>query len=361
MKITAIKTGRIAVPLKKPFKTALRTLETIENIVVRVATDTGAVGYGEAAATAAITGETVGSISYTVEQVIAPVLIGMEIANLEKIMLKLGRCLVKNTSAKAAVDLAVYDLYGQLYQAPLYKLLGGYRETLTTDVTISVNDPEQMARDSGAAVALGCDVLKVKVGLDPALDLRRLQAIRAAVGDTVRLRVDANQGWRPKEAVRILNQMVDTGLEIELVEQPVAAHDLEGLKYVTDRAPMPVLADESVFSPWDAVKLLQMRAADLLNIKLMKTGGIYHALQICALAETYGVECLMGCMMETKISVTAAAHLAAAKAVITKVDLDSPILCAEDPIKGGAVFNESRISLSPGAGLGFVKVGGVEF
>jgi o-succinylbenzoate synthase len=361
MRIAAIKTGRIAVPLQKPFKTALRTLSAIENVVVRVTTDTGQVGYGEAAATAVITGETIGSLIYAVEQVIAPALIGMEIANIEAIMLQLERCLVKNTSAKAAVDMAVYDLYGQLYHAPLYQLLGGYRETLATDLTISVNDPEQMARDSCAAVALGYNVLKIKVGKEPALDRQRLQAIRTAVGSGVKLRVDANQGWQPKEAVTLLNQMADDGMTIDLVEQPVAAHDLAGLKFVTEHVPMPVLADESVFSPSDAVKLLQMRAADLLNIKLMKTGGIYQALKVCALAETYGVECMIGCMMETKISVTAAAHLAAAKRIITRIDLDSPVLCAQDPVQGGAVYAGAQISLGQDAGLGFAKISGVEF
>jgi o-succinylbenzoate synthase len=361
MKIIEIKTGRIAVPLKKPFKTALRTLATIKNVVVRVTADTGQAGYGEAAATAVITGETTGSIIYAVEEVIAPALLGMAIENIEAIMWKLDQCLVKNTSAKAAVDMAVYDLYGQLYQAPLYQLWGGYRETLATDLTISVNDPAQMARDSSEAVALGYDTLKVKVGKDPTRDLQRLQAIRTAVGSGIKLRVDANQGWQPKEAVGLINQMVEAGLVIELVEQPVAAHDLEGLKFVTDRVAIPILADESVFSPVDTLKLLQMRAADLINIKLMKTGGIHQALKICALAEIYGVECMIGCMMETKISVTAAVHLAAAKRIITRVDLDSPVLCAEDPVGGGAVYHESRISPGMGAGLGFGAIDGVEY
>jgi L-alanine-DL-glutamate epimerase-like enolase superfamily enzyme len=218
-----------------------------------------------------------------------------------------------------------------------------------------------MIRDSCAAVALGYNVLKIKVGKEPALDRQRLQAIRTAVGSGVKLRVDANQGWQPKEAVTLLNQMADDGMTIDLVEQPVAAHDLAGLKFVTEHVPMPVLADESVFSPSDAVKLLQMRAADLLNIKLMKTGGIYQALKVCALAETYGVECMIGCMMETKISVTAAAHLAAAKRIITRIDLDSPVLCAQDPVQGGAVYAGAQISLGQDAGLGFAKISGVEF
>ncbi len=353
MKIVAIQTGRLAVPLKKPFKTALRSVSAIDDVIVKVITDTGQAGLGEAPPTAVITGDTIGSVVWAIENVIAPTLIGLEIANLEEIMFRLDRCLVKNSSAKAAVDIALYDLYGQLYQAPLYQLLGGYRDKLTTDITISVNDPEQMARDSVEAVQRGYDTLKVKLGKTPALDIERMKAIRQAVGSAVQLRLDANQGWQPKEAVRILSQLEDEGLDIELVEQPVVAHDLEGLKYVTDHVATPVLADESVFSPLDAVKILQMRAADLINIKLMKTGGIHNALQICAMAEVYGVECMMGCMLESKISVTAAAHLAAAKRVITRLDLDGPSLCTVDPLPGGAIFDEQRITMTSQPGLGF--------
>ncbi|HYH02171.1 MAG TPA: dipeptide epimerase, partial [Bacillota bacterium] len=164
MKIAKIETGRIVVALKKPFKTALRTVTDIDNVVVRVTADNGLAGYGEAAQTAVITGDTTGSIRWAVKEVIAPSLIGLEIENLEEIMLRLDRCMVKNSSAKAAVDIAVYDLYGQLVQMPLYKLWGGYRNSLTTDITISVNDSEQMAQDSLEAVRLGYDVLKIKVG-----------------------------------------------------------------------------------------------------------------------------------------------------------------------------------------------------
>lgn len=356
MKITGIKLGRMAVPLKKPFKTALRTVNSIDDVIVKITTDTGQAGYGEAAPTAVITGDTIGSITGAVENVIAPNLIGMEIENIEAVMQRLDECIIKNTSAKAAVDIAIYDLYGQLYQTALYKLWGGYRNKLTTDITISVNEPEQMASDSIEAVNLGYDTLKIKVGKDSGKDIARMKAIRQAVGFDVTLRIDANQGWKPKEAVRILRKMEDEGLAIELVEQPVMAHDLEGLKQVTDNVSIPVMADESVFSPLDALKIMQMRAADLVNIKLMKTGGIHHALKICSMAEILGVECMMGCMLEGKISVTAAAHLAAAKRIIAKIDLDGPVLCSEDPIKGGAIFNEHQIIVTDEPGLGFRKI-----
>lgn len=191
--------------------------------------------------------------------------------------------------------------------------MGGYRKEITTDITISVNDHEEMAKDSLDALRRGYDTLKIKVGKDSAKDLERMKAIRKAAGYDVKLRIDANQGWKPKEAVRILNRMYDEGLQIEFVEQPVAAHDIDGLKFVTDNVPIPVLADESVFSPMDALNILQRRAADFINIKLMKTGGIYNALKICSLAEIYGVECMIGCMLEAKVSVTAAVHLACAK------------------------------------------------
>jgi o-succinylbenzoate synthase len=356
MKIMDIKLGRLAIPLKKPFKTALRTVNSIDDVIVKIITDTGQIGYGEAAPTAVITGDTIGSITGAIESAIAKQLIGLEIANIEEIMERLDKCIIKNTSAKAAIDIAVYDLYGQLYQSALYKLWGGYRNKLRTDITISVNEPDQMAIDSQGAVRLGYDTLKVKVGMDSLKDIERMKAIRKAIGYGIALRIDANQGWKPKEAVRVLRKIEDEGLDIELVEQPVIAHDLEGLKHVTDNVSIPVMADESMFSALDALKIMQLRAADLVNIKLMKTGGIHNALKICAMAEIYGVECMMGCMLEGKISVTAAVHLAAAKRIITKIDLDGPVLCSEDPIEGGAVFNESQITLTDKPGFGFGKI-----
>ena len=182
--------------------------------------------------------------------------------------------------------------------------------------------------------------------------MARLKAVRQAAGPDKKIRIDANQAWSPKMAVRLLNQMQDSGLDIEFVEQPVAGHDFEGLKYVTQRSYVPVMADESVFSTKDALELIHMGACDLLNIKLMKTGGIYNALKIASAAEVYGVECMLGCMLEAKVSVNAAVHLACAKNIVTKIDLDGPVLCSEDPILGGAVFNEQLITVSDEPGLG---------
>ena len=361
MKITAIKLGRISVPLRVPFKTALRRVDSVEDIIVEVHTDTGEIGYGEAPPTGAITGDTTGAIIGAITDYIRKALVGRDIDDFEDLTTALDGAVVKNSSAKAAVDMALWDLYGQKYQIPVYTLLGGARKKIITDITISVNPPEEMARDAVNAIKRGYDTLKVKVGVDPTLDVARLKAIRDAVGSAPRIRIDANQAWAPKEAVRLLNEMQESGLAIELVEQPVKAHDLEGLTYVTERSYVPVLADESVFSAEDALKIVEMRAADLINIKLMKCGGLTSALKIAALAEISGMECMIGCMLEAKVSVNAAVHLACAKKVITRVDLDGPVLCSEDPIDGGAVFNEKEITVSDAPGLGIKGIRGLTY
>lgn len=361
MKITDIRFGMLRVPLKTPFKTALRTVETVEDIVVTIHTDTGHVGYGEAPATAVITGDTHGSIVSAINKFIAPRLIGEEIANLNRITRLIQGALERNTSAKAAVEIAVYDLWAQLYDAPLYKMLGGGEPVITTDITISVDHIDKMVADSLSAVDRGFESLKIKVGKDIGVDIERVRAIYAAVEGRALLRLDANQGWTAKQAVYAMQALEDAGVRLELLEQPVKAQDIDGLKYVTDRVHTPVMADESVFGPLQVIDLIKARAADIINIKLMKTGGISNAIRIADIAALYGVECMIGCMLETSISVAAAVHVAVAKSgVITKVDLDGPSLCAFDPVDGGVTFNESEISIGDAPGLGIREIRGLE-
>lgn len=361
MKITELRLGKISVPLRVPFKTALRTVNSVEDIIVEIVLENGMVGFGEAPPTAAVTGDTTDAILGAFQEHIKKTLLGRDIEFFEPLLQDLQHCIVKNSSAKAAADIALYDLYGQLLGVPVYRMLGGARKTVSTDLTISVNPPEQMAEDARIALARGYDTLKLKVGVDPSLDLERLRAVREAVGKNVRIRIDANQAWTAKQAVRLLDQMQEQLLDIELVEQPVQAQDLEGLKFVTEHSSVPVLADESVFSPEDALKIIERKAADLINIKLMKTGGIYNALKIASLAELSGVECMIGCMLEAKVSVNAAVHLACAKNIITRIDLDGPVLCSEDPVEGGAVFREKNITVSEEAGLGIRKIHGIRY
>ena len=352
MRIREIQVGEISLPLVHPFKTALRTVDHVNDVVVRVLGENGCAGYGEAPPTAVITGETKGSVACAVRDFIAPALVGMDLMELDAVMDRLQRSMVHNTSAKAAVDMALLDLWGKTLNAPLWRLLGGARSEFETDLTISVNGVDEMVRDSLEAVGRGFHILKVKVGKDSRGDVERLAAIRKAVGPDVVLRVDANQGWSPLEAVRVISAMEDAGVDAELIEQPVPAADFDGMKYVTARVNTPILADESVFSPADAVRVLREHAADLINIKLMKTGGIWPALKLCAIAETFGARCMIGCMLESQISVAAAAHLAAAKGVIALADLDGPSLCAGEPFPGGPRFEESRIIMTETPGIG---------
>jgi o-succinylbenzoate synthase len=361
MKITDIRFGMLRVPLKTPFKTALRSVDQVEDIVVMINTDSGHVGYGEAPATAVITGDTHGSIVEAIRHYISPRLIGQDISNLNHLTHLIQGAMEKNSSAKAAVEIAVYDLWGQLYNAPLYRLLGGGDPVITTDITIRVDHIDKMVADSIAAVERGFDSLKIKVGKDIGVDIERVKAIYAAVEGRALLRLDANQGWTAKQAVYALQTLEDAGVRLELVEQPVKAQDLDGMKYVTERVHTPIMADESVFGPTEVIELIRMRAADIINIKLMKTGGISNAIRIADIAATYGVDCMIGCMLETSISVAAAVHVAVAKSdAITKVDLDGPSLCAFNPVDGGVIFNESEISVTDASGLGIREIRGLQ-
>ena len=353
MKIMDIQIGRLSLPLAHPFKTALRTVERIEDIAVKVVGEDGLVGYGEAPPTAVITGDTTGSILCAIEDYIKPALVGMDLNDLPNLMGRLNSCLVHNTSPKAAVDMALYDLWAKSQGKPLYQLLGNARSSFETDLTISVNSVDEMVKDALEATRRGFTTLKIKVGKEGMADIDRITAIRKAVGNDVKLRVDANQGWTAAQSVAIIKTMEARGLNVELVEQPVPADDVAGLKYVTGPVYTPILADEAVFSPTDAANLIALRACDLINIKLMKTGGIWNALKICELARQHHMDCMIGCMLESQVAVAAAAHLCGGQSVITMADLDGPSLCASEPFPGGPVFDGPTIRLcgSPGIGL----------
>jgi len=361
MKITKVHLGMLRVPLKTPFITALRTVHAVEDVVVMIHTDDGHVGHGSAPATAVITGDTHGSIIAAIRGHVAPRLLGANIADLNYLSQAVQTALANNNSAKAAVEIALYDLWAQLHDAPLYRMLGGGKPTLRTDITISVDSVEKMVADCECALALGFDALKIKVGKDLELDIQRVKAIHAAVAGRASLRLDANQGWTAKQSVFALNRLESAGVTLELVEQPVPASDLAGLQYVTERVNTPIMADESAFDALQVIEIIQRRAADIINIKLMKCGGLSNAIRIADIAHLHGVECMMGCMLEGSIGVAAAVHLAVAKAsVITKIDLDGPSLCQYDPVRGGVKFNQAEISISDAPGLGVTDIPGLE-
>ena len=352
MKITKIETKKLTAPLKTPFQTALRRVEFLEDMVVIIHTDSGLKGYGEGAPTPVITGETMGTMQAVIDY-LAPFLIGREIEDFESLIDIVQHRILKNTTAKSALEIALYDLKAKSQNLPLYQMLGGVQKEFETDITISLGETEKMVSDTLSAIALGYTILKIKVGDGVQKDIERIKAISEAAGKDIVLRLDANQGWTAKESVEILLALEKEDIALELVEQPVKADDIEGLRYIKDRVQTPLLADESVFTLNDARRLLDLQAVDLINIKLAKCGGISNALKLADIADEYGVKCMLGCMLEGPISVGAGVHVASAKAnVITMLDLDAVSLCKNNPVTGGVIFNESKMVIPESAGLG---------
>jgi len=352
MKIKEITTFLFKAPLKTPFKTALRRVDSLEDLVVVIACEDGSIGYGEGAPAPAITGETVDSMIAAIEH-IKPLLIGLEIEEFDTALDKIHHSIPKNTTAKSALEIALYDLKSKALNLPLYRMLGGTQTTFKTDITISMNETDTMVRDSLEALARGYEILKVKIGDNPQKDIRRVKAIWDAVGKQATLRLDANQGWSAVQSVQVLQTLESAGIVAECIEQPVKADDLAGLKYIKERVQTPLLADESVFSAKDAVALLECQAVDYINIKLAKTGGISGALKLADIAHDYGVKCMLGCMLEGPFSIAAGVHVASAKAdIITMIDLDAVSLLSYNPAKTSVRFEESRITLSGEAGIG---------
>lgn len=346
----------VAIPLKEPFKTALRTVTTAETVLVAIYLSNGEVGYGEAAPTPVITGDSKASIHYIIDDLIGPKLIGMSLSNSEAIKQLIDTAAVHNSSPKAALNIAINDLLAKQYQAPLSEVLGGFRQQVVTDYTVSVGTSTEMISHAKRLISQGFHTLKVKVGSDSEQhDLQKVRELREAVGPEIKIRLDANQGWHPKQAVTAIQAMEAEKLAVELVEQPVAASDFEGMAYVTQRVNTPILADESIFSVADADRLIHMGGCDLINLKLMKAGGIDNALKINTLAEAAGISCMVGSMIESVVSVTAAAHLAAAKSNIKYVDLDASMMFSENPMAGGIKTVGELITLPKANGLGITE------
>ncbi|MFN6262977.1 MAG: dipeptide epimerase [Chromatiaceae bacterium] len=360
MRILNIDTYLLEVPLKTPFVTALRRVDSVQDLVVRIELENGLCGYGEAAPTLVISGDSLQSMQAVIHTVFKPMLVGQSIFNFQSLLHQLQRRVVGNSSAKAAIEIALYDVRAQLLAIPLFQLLGGDTTNLVTDITISMNPVDAMVSDANKAVADGYRHLKIKLGSEPELDVERVLAIHRAVPSHIKLRLDVNQAWTSKQSIRALRQIEAAGILPELVEQPVPAADLAGLKAVKEAVLTPVMADESAYSPADVVTLLAQDCCDIINIKLMKTGGISGALQILALADVAGKPCMLGSMLESSISVAAAAHLAAAfPQTIRYLDLDGPTLSKFDPVSGGTRFEGPTISLNSSAGLGIQAVKGL--
>ena len=356
MKITDIKIHALQVPLAKPLHISLGIITDAVSALVVMETDEGITGYGEGSPGVLITGE---NLPGTMESIrmFREKLIGMNPLDLEAVSVTMNRASYLAGAAKCAIDTACHDIAGKKCGQPLYRLLGGQSDRISTDMTVGIDEPAVMAEKALRYVQDGFDTIKTKVGTDTALDVARVRAIREAVGSDVKIRLDANQGWHAKEAVEIIRRLNE--YDIELVEQPVRRFDFEGLVYVTANSPVPIMADESCWDAKDALQLVSRRAVDLINIKLMKCGGIREAQKICAIAESAGVEIMLGCMAEESgIGINAAASLGAALSNVTRADLDGTWSLSELPYEGGFRIEDTHmlvLSGQPGLGVSSLK------
>lgn len=349
MKITNIKIDTLKMELFKPFTVALGTITEVETLLVQIETDESISGIGEGAPFEFVTGETL-KTSLSVAKMLGERLIGQDPTSVEKIHHIMDRTIIGNTAAKAAIDIAIHDIIGKKMDKPLYKVLGGYNNSLLTDMTIGIDSPENMAAEAQGKVDQGFTILKIKAGIDLTQDVEAIRLIRKRVGDRIHLRVDANQGWSATEAVQFMEKVRE--YRVEAVEQPVPYWDIDGLADIRKKVSTPLMADESAHSPNDALTIVRKQAADIINIKLMKSGGLYKAEKINHIAEAAGLRCMVGCMLESKISITAGASLVAAKKNITKADLDSFLYVKDPGIRGGVTLENDRMTLSEKPGLG---------
>ena len=351
MTITAVRTHRLTAPLHTPFVTALRRATTVQTLIVEIVDTDGRTGFGEAPQVWQVTGASIAGAQACVTELLTPLLVGRDADDLVDLGRRIRRAVAGNEAAKAAVDVALHDLAARRLGVPLVRLLGGTALRVPTDVTLSAGEADALAAAATARVAEGFVVLKVKVGTDAAGDLQRVRAIRAAAGPVARIRLDANQGWNAREAVRVIRGIEDAGLDVELVEQPVPHWDLDGLAWVSDRVDTPILADEAVFGVRDLIEVIRRRAADMVNVKLAKCGGLGPARTLLALAEEHMMGTVVGSMMESPVGIAAAASLVAAHGTTAVADLDAAWWLASSPVQGGMWYDGASVVLSAGPGL----------
>lgn len=352
MNITEIQIAQLTIPLIRPFITAVRRTDCVEDVVVVIKTDRGNVGYGSAASTPAITGDSTQSIITAIKTILGPQLIGRSITELNLLLQMNNQGLAGNTSAKAAIDMALHDLFAQFCSVPLYQMLGGHTNSMSTCITVSLKEVGEMVRDAIDLVQQGHQTIKIKLGSHLMDDIQRVQAIRQAVGNSITLLVDANQGWSYDDALLIIDALKHQQLNIPLIEQPISAQDLQHLKDISDQADCLIIADEACFSPHDALHIAKLNACDGVNIKLMKSGGIANAQAIYHIAKTAEMNIMAGCMLESPIGVAAIASFAVSKPDIIYADLDPIFLIRDNYVRGGAQRQGNKIILSEKPGLG---------
>ena len=353
MRIERVESVALSVPLVDPFIIASGRVDATRSVLVRVYVDGGIVGLGEGAALPPVTREDQMDVLATVTRVGAQ-LAGKSFASVEAIAEALEAVRAESPVAAAGIECALLDALARsrgVRGVPVRTLLGGARgsETtkLVTDITIPILAPERMATLAVAWRARGFTCFKVKVGKDVDRDLVALEAIARAVGDAT-FRIDANAGFSAKDAIALARGALSAGLVVECWEEPCAKGDLDAMAEVAAALEAPVIADESVASLADLARVVAARAADGINLKLVKSGGAIAAYALGCAARDLGMVLMVGGMVETRLGMTAAAHVAAALGGVEFPDLDTAWLLASDPFEGGYEADGPRYTLAGG-------------
>jgi muconate cycloisomerase len=343
------------IPVRRPHHMSFTTLTAVNFVFVRIETRGGLVGWGEAACLGGPTWseESAESIAATLERYVVPWLIGRDATQLEALRLEMARRVQGNPFARAAVEMALWDLNGRALGVPVHRLLGGrVRDRVPLSWSLAVGDADAELAEARALMARGHRIFKIKTAAHPvADDVARVRAIREAVGSAVKLRVDANQGWDRPTALRAIRAMEP--YDLDFVEQPVPRWDLDGLAEIARSVSVPIMADESCGSPQDALAIARRGGVSILALKLTKSAGLAPTMAIARIAEAAGLGCYVGCMIETSLGTAAYLHAALAAAPVTwGCELFGPLLLAGDVVREPVRYADGCILALDGPGLG---------
>lgn len=358
MKITKVEVFPIGMAYARPYAQATGVTELARRVVVKMHTDEGIVGWGEASTVLPNrTGESAQVIAIVILNHLAPLLIGENPLEIQRVMQKLRQASMDKYGflySKAAIDIALHDIAGKAYGVPVASLLGGVvRTSMGVSRSVPLKSPQEVAKEAEKLVKTGYKLITVKGGIDPAADLERVRAVREAVGDDFPVEVDANQGYRPDVAIQTLSKMEERW-GIFNIEQPCAWWDIAGMAAVRQALKMTVTADESVLTPAEAMNFVRFNAADCFTIKVAKCGGLLQAKRIAAVADAAGLSCNMGSEHPAGIGTAAMAHCwASTPEIIDSIGYGSPLERFQDDIlKEPLHFENGEVHLPQGVGLG---------